>query len=176
MLLCLFLYPFILWAALLIAPCWDGGLLDMIPRLGAAMQSPLKIHWTEQSAPSIFVCTSLYALGLAVYFSSRGRTRDGEEHGSAAWGSARAIKPPCSPRSRARFSPGTSVWGWTAAGIGAASTCWLSAAAAQQKPGAMCYPNILEANANYVITDPKSEAAHLPPAATSKAKAMKFGC
>lgn len=90
-LLCLLLYPFILWAALLIAPCWDGGLLDMIPRLQAALQSPLEIIWTEQSAPSIFVCTSLYALGLAVYFSSRGRTRDGEEHGSATWGSAREL-------------------------------------------------------------------------------------
>ena len=91
MLLCLFLYPFILWAALLLAPCWGRSLLDMIPQLRAAMQSPLEISWTEQSAPSIFVCTGLYALGLAVYFSSRGRTRDGEEHGSATWGSAREL-------------------------------------------------------------------------------------
>ena len=91
MLLCLFLYPFILWAALLIAPCWGGSLLDMIPRLGAAMQTPTKIHWTEQSAPSIFVCTGIYVLGLAVYFSSRRRTRDGEEHGSATWGSAHEL-------------------------------------------------------------------------------------
>ena len=91
MLLCLFLYPFILWAALLIAPCWGGSLLDMIPRLQAALQAPLEISWTEQSAPSIFICTGLYVLGLAIYFSSRGRTRDGEEHGSATWGSAREL-------------------------------------------------------------------------------------
>ena len=91
MLLCLLLYPFILWAALLLAPCWGGSLLDMIPRLQAALQSPLEISWTEQSTPSIFICTGLYGLGLAVYFSSRGRTRDGEEHGSATWGSAREL-------------------------------------------------------------------------------------
>ena len=157
MLLCLFLYPFILWAALLIAPCWDGGLLDMIPRLGAAMQSPLKIHWTEQSAPSIFVCTSLYALGLAVYFSSRGRTRDGEEHGSAAWGSARELNRQFAQKQskiltrhvrlgldsrRHRRSLNVLVIG----GSGAAKT------------RSYVLPNILEANANYVITDPKSEA------------------
>ena len=65
--------------------------MDMIPKLGAALESPTKIHWTEQSAPSIFVCTGIYALGLAVYFSSRRRTRDGEEHGSASWGSAQEV-------------------------------------------------------------------------------------
>ena len=94
-LLCLFLYPFILWAALLLVTCWGGSLLDMIPRLQAALQSPLEISWTEQSAPSIFACTGLYLLGLAVYFSSRGRTRDGEEHGSATWGSAHELCCTC---------------------------------------------------------------------------------
>ena len=156
MLLCLFLYPFILWAALLLAPCWGGSLLDMIPRLQAALQSPLKISWTEQSAPSIFVCTGLYVLGLAVYFSSRGRTRDGEEHGSAAWGSARELNRQFAQKQskiltrhvrlgldsrRHRRSLNVLVIG----GSGAAKT------------RSYVLPNILEANANYVITDPKSE-------------------
>ena len=156
MLLCLFLYPFILWAALLIVPCWGGSLLDMIPRLQAALQSPLEISWTEQSAPSIFVCTGLYVLGLAVYFSSRGRTRDGEEHGSAVWGSARELNRQFAQKQskiltrhvrlgldsrRHRRNLNVLVIG----GSGAAKT------------RSYVLPNILEANANYVITDPKSE-------------------
>ena len=128
----------------------------MIPRLQAALQSPLKISWTEQSAPSIFVCTSLYALGLAVYFSSRGRTRDGEEHGSATWGSAREVNRQFAQKQskiltrhvrlgldsrRHRRSLNVLVIG----GSGAAKT------------RSYVLPNILEANTNYVITDPKSE-------------------
>ena len=128
----------------------------MIPRLQAALQSPLKISWTEQSAPSIFVCTSLYALGLAVYFSSRGRTRDGEEHGSATWGSAHELNRQFAQKQskiltrhvrlgldsrKHRRSLNVLVIG----GSGAAKT------------RSYVLPNILEANADYVITDPKSE-------------------
>ena len=156
MLLCLLFYPFILWAALLIAPCWGGSLLDMIPRLGAAMQAPTKIHWTEHSAPSIFVCTVIYVLGLAVYFSSRRRTRDGEEHGSATWGSAREVNHQFAQKQskiltrhvrlgldsrKHRRNLNVLVIG----GSGAAKT------------RSYVLPNILEANTNYVITDPKSE-------------------
>ena len=156
LLLCLLFYPLILWAALLIAPCWGGSLMDMIPRLTAAMQTPTKIHWTEQSAPSIFVCTGIYVLGLAVHFSSRRRTRNGEEHGSATWGSAREVNRQFAQKQskiltrhirlgldsrRHRRSLNVLVIG----GSGAAKT------------RSYVLPNILEANANYVITDPKSE-------------------
>ncbi len=140
----------------MLAPCWGGGLLDMILRLQAALQAPLKISWTEQSAPSIFVCTGLYALGLAIYFSSRGRTRDGEEHGSATWGSARELNHQFAQKQskiltrhvrlgldsrKHRRSLNVLVIG----GSGAAKT------------RSYVLPNILEANTNYVITDPKSE-------------------
>ena len=40
---------------------------------------------------SILICTGLYIMGLCVYASEQRRTRDGEEHGSAAWGSPRQV-------------------------------------------------------------------------------------
>ncbi len=128
----------------------------MIPRLGAAMQAPTKIHWTEQSAPSIFVCTGIYVLGMAVYFSSRRCTRDGEEHGSASWGSAQEVNRMFAQKKskiltrhvrlgldskKHRRSLNVLVIG----GSGAAKT------------RSYVLPNVLEANTNYVITDPKSE-------------------
>ena len=156
-LLCLFLYIPVLWLALLLAPYWGGGLPELLEKLTAALQSPLEITWTERSAPSIFICTQLYMFGLTLYFSTRGRTRDGEEHGSARWGSARAVNKEFSQRKgnkiltkhirlgldthRHRRSLNVLVIG----GSGAAKT------------RSYVLPNILEANTNYVITDPKSE-------------------
>ena len=73
------------WAALLIAQSLGGGLPDLISNLTAALQSPLDIHWTEYSMMSILVCSGLYIMGICLYQSTQGRTRDGEEHGSAQW-------------------------------------------------------------------------------------------
>ena len=156
MLLCLFLYPFILWVALLIAPCWDGGLLDMIPRLQAALQSPLKISWTEQSAPSIFVCTGIYALGLAVYFSSRRRTRDGEEHGSATWGSAREVNRQFAQKQSKILTRHVRL-GLDSKQHKRSLNVLVIGGSGAAKTRSYVLPNILEANTNYVITDPKSE-------------------
>lgn len=83
----LFLYVFVLWAALLIAQCWGGSIVDLLPRMAEALQQPTAICWTERSALSILLCSGAYFFGIALYFTTRGRTRDGEEHGSAVWGS-----------------------------------------------------------------------------------------
>lgn len=144
------------WAALLIAQCWGGSLLELLQKLTAALQSPLNIIWTEQSAPSILICSGAYVVGLLLYSSTRQRTRDGEEHGSATWGSAREVnrmfaQKKCKILTRHvrlgldskkhRRSLNVLVIG----GSGAAKT------------RSYVLPNVLEANTNYVITDPKSE-------------------
>ena len=154
--LCLFLYLFVVWAALLIAQCWGGSLLELLQRLTAALQSPLDITWTEQSAPSILICSGAYVFGLLLYSSTRRRTRDGEEHGSATWGSAREVNRMFAQKKskiltrhvrlgldskKHRRSLNVLVIG----GSGAAKT------------RSYVLPNVLEANTNYVITDPKSE-------------------
>lgn len=154
--LCLFLYLFVVWAALLIAQCWGGSLLELLQKLTAALQSPLDITWTEQSAPSILICSGAYVFGLLLYSATRKRTRDGEEHGSATWGSAREVNRQFAQKKskiltrhvrlgldskKHRRSLNVLVIG----GSGAAKT------------RSYVLPNVLEANTNYVITDPKSE-------------------
>ena len=150
------MYPFILWAALLIAPGWGGSLLDMIPRLAAVMQTPTKIHWTEQSAPSIFVCTGIYALGLAVYFSSRRRTRDGEEHGSATWGSAREVNRQFAQKQSKILTRHVRL-GLDSRQHKCSLNVLVIGGSGAAKTRSYVLPNVLEANTNYVITDPKSE-------------------
>lgn len=89
--LALFLYIPVIWAALLIAQSLGGGLPELLSNLTAALERPFQIQWTDKSLLSILVCTGAYLMGLCLYASGQGRTRDGEEHGSAAWGSPRQL-------------------------------------------------------------------------------------
>ena len=129
---------------------------ELLTNLTAAPQHPLDIHWTDKSMLSILICTGLYIMGLCVYASEQRRTRDGEEHGSAAWGSPRQVNAMFRQKEnkiltrhvrlgldthKHRRSLNVLVIG----GSGAAKT------------RSYVKPNILEANTNYVITDPKME-------------------
>lgn len=87
----LFLYIPVVWAALLIAQSLGDGLPELLTNLTAALQAPLNIRWTEHSAVSILVCTGLYIMGICLYRTTQGRTRDGEEHGSAQWASPKQV-------------------------------------------------------------------------------------
>lgn len=95
-------------------------------------------------------------MALCLYYADRGRTREGEEHGSATWGSPRQVNAMFRQKQnkiltkhvrlgldthRHRCSLNVLVIG----GSGAAKT------------RSFVLPNILTANTNYVITDPKSE-------------------
>ena len=129
---------------------------ELLTNLTAALQHPLDIHWTDKSMLSILICTGLYIMGLCVYASEQRRTRDGEEHGSAAWGSPRQVNAMFRQKEnkiltrhvrlgldthKHRRSLNVLVIG----GSGAAKT------------RSYVKPNILEANTNYVMTDPKME-------------------
>ena len=87
----LFLYIPVVWAALLIAQSLGGGLPDIIGKLTAALENPFSVHWTKYSALSILLCTAAYILALLYRSANQGRTRDGEEHGSATWASPREV-------------------------------------------------------------------------------------
>ena len=154
--LALFFYVPVAWGALLIAQSLGRGLPELLTNLTTALQHPLDIHWTDKSLLSILICTSLYIMGLCIYASEQRRTRDGEEHGSATWGSPRQVNAMFRQKEnkiltrhvrlgldthKHRRSLNVLVIG----GSGAAKT------------RSYVKPNILEANTNYVITDPKME-------------------
>lgn len=63
----LFLYIPVVWAALLIAQSLGNGLPELLTNLTAALQTPLKIRWTEHSLMSILACTGAYIIGICLY-------------------------------------------------------------------------------------------------------------
>lgn len=144
------------WAALLIAQCWGGSLLELLQKLTAALQSPLNIIWTEQSAPSILICSGAYVFGLLLYSSTRRRTRDGEEHGSATWGSAREVNRQFA-QTKSKILTRHVRLGLDSKKHRRSLNVLVIGGSGAAKTRSYVLPNVLEANTNYVITDPKSE-------------------
>ena len=145
------------WAALLVAQCLGGGLPDVLSKLTAAMESPLDIRWTEYSAMAILAATGIYIAALSVYAAEQGNRRDGEEHGSAAWGSPRKVNAMfCQKGGNKPLTRNVSLGLDTHKHRRSLNVLVIGGSGAAKTRGYVL-PNILEANTNFVITDPKME-------------------
>ena len=146
----------VVWLALLLAQSLGGGLPELLRNLTSALEQPTNIVWTNKSLPTILICLAAYGMAVLLYRTNQGRTRDGEEHGSAAWATPASVNAQFAQKDsipltqhirlgldthKHRRSLNVLVIG----GSGAAKT------------RSFVLPNILTANTNYVITDPKSE-------------------
>ena len=152
----LFLYIPVVWGALLIAQSLGGGLPEIINNLTVAMQHPLQIQWTNRSLLSILICTGAYIMGITLYQSNQGRTRDGEEHGSAAWASPRQVNAMFAQKENKLLTKNVRLGLDTHKHRRSLNVLVIGGSGAG-KSRSYVVPNILEANTNYVITDPKSE-------------------
>ena len=79
------------WLALLTAPYVGGGIVEIIRGLTDAMGSPFAITVCEDSVKTVLIFLAAYGMAIGIYFSTRRNYRRREEHGSAKWGSAKAI-------------------------------------------------------------------------------------
>lgn len=146
----------VVWLALLLAQSLGGGLPELLRNLTVALEQPTNIIWTDKSLPTILICLAAYGMAVLLYRTNQGRTCDGEEHGSAAWATPASVNAQFAQKDsipltqhvrlgldthKRRRSLNVLVIG----GSGAAKT------------RSFVLPNILTANTNYVITDPKSE-------------------
>jgi len=152
----LFLYIPVVWAALLIGQSVGNGLPDLITNLTAAMENPFQIQWTEYSLMSIAACTLAYIMGVCLYASSIGNTRDGEEHGSATWGSPKQVNAMFAQKENKLLTRNVRLGLDTHKHRRSLNVLVIGGSGAA-KTRSFVKPNILEANTNYVITDPKSE-------------------
>ena len=153
---CLFLYAFVVWAALLLAQSLGGGLPDILANLTTALEHPFAIHWAEQSLVSILICSALYAAALCYLSANQGRTRDGAEHGSAAWGTPQQVNAMFAQKQNKLLTQNVRLGLDTHKHRRSLNVLVIGGSGAG-KSRSYVVPNILEANTNYVITDPKSE-------------------
>lgn len=158
----LFLYIFVVWAALLIAQSLSGnrsaagGLPDLIANLTAALRKPLDVRWTDQSMLSILVCTGAYIMGICIYAGQQDGARDGEEHGSATWASPRQVNAMFAQKQNKLLTKNVRL-GLDSRKHRRSLNVLVIGGSGAGKSRSYVKPNILEANTNYVVTDPKSE-------------------
>lgn len=152
-------FPLVVWLALLIAPALSLERSQLLAGLAVVLENPFAIEIVGDSFRAVLVFSGAYALGIAVYFSSRRNWRRREEHGSAKWGDTALIARKYRDRRfaenkiftrhfrlgfnvrRHRRNLNTLVVGGSGAG----------------KTRGYAMPNVMQANASMVILDPKGE-------------------
>mgnify|MGYP002511306902 CR=1 FL=1 len=120
------------------------------------MEHPFRIQWTDHSLVTILACTGAYIMGICLYADQQGRTRDGEEHGSAAWASPRQVNAMFAQKQNKLLTKNVRLGLDTHKHRRSLNVLVIGGSGAA-KTRSYVKPNILEANTNYVITDPKSE-------------------
>ena len=146
----------VVWLALLLAQSLGGGLPELLRNLTAALEQPTNIIWTDKSLPAILICLAAYGMAVLLYRTNQGRTRDGEEHGSAVWATPASVNAQFAQKDSIPLTQHVRLGLDTHKHRRSLNVLVIGGSGAA-KTRSFVLPNILTANTNYVITDPKSE-------------------
>lgn len=149
----------VIYFALAAATVYEPG-MSLLRLLPAVTELGLgRVRWTEYSMRAILLFLSAYVGGIALYWSSRQNLRPGEEHGSARWGSVRELDRKYRDRDEEmnviltrhlRMSLDgrkhrRNLLQIVVGGSGSGKTRYV------------VKPNLMLANASFIVTDPKGE-------------------
>lgn len=151
--------PLVIWLALLIAPSVKGGLPEILPKLLTVFNDPFHIEVCEDSLKTVLVLLLAYAMGIGIYFSTQKNYRRREEHGSAKWGSAKAVdkKYRQSPPSENKLMTQNVRIGLNAKKHRRNLNTLVCGGSGAGKTRFYCKPNLMQCNTSFVILDPKGE-------------------
>jgi len=146
----------VVWLALLLAQSLGGGLPELLRNLTSALEQPTNNVWTDKSLPAILICLAAYGMAVLLYRTNQGRTRDGEEHGSAVWATPASVNAQFAQKDSIPLTQHVRLGLDTHKHRRSLNVLVIGGSGAA-KTRSFVLPNILTANTNYVITDPKSE-------------------
>ena len=146
----------VVWLALLLAQSLGGGLPELLRNLTSALEQPTNIVWTDKSLPTILICLAAYGMAVLLYRTNQGRTRDGEKHGSAVWATPASVNAQFAQKDSIPLTQHVRLGLDTHKHRRSLNVLVIGGSGAA-KTRSFVLPNILTANTNYVITDPKSE-------------------
>lgn len=150
----------VVWLGLLIAPSVKGGLPEILPSLLTVFNDPFHIELCGDSLKTVLVLLLLYGMGIGIYLSTRRNYRRREEHGSAKWGSAKAIdkKYRQSPPSENKLMTQNVRIGLNAKKHRRNLNTLVCGGSGAGKTRFYCKPNLMQtSNSSQVILDPKGE-------------------
>ena len=149
--------PVVVWLALEAAPCRGGNILEMFDQLTRALASPWDISWNENSLRTVLLFLLLYGGGAVILLGTKPNLREGEEHGSAKWGSPRLLNSQLAQKESFPLTKHVRLGMDTHKHRRNLNILVLGGSGAG-KTRSMALPNIMEANCSYVITDPNDYA------------------
>lgn len=151
----------IVWLAVLMASCYEPGMtiFTLMDAFSAATKNPFSLHWTPYTMKLIGIFLLLYGGAILFYYTGQKNTRPGEEHGSASWGSVRELDKKYRDKDAGKNVILTqhlqmsmngklhrrNLLQIIVGGSGSGKTRFLAK------------PNLMLANASFIVTDPKGE-------------------
>ena len=151
----------IVWLAVLMAGCYAPGMtiFDLVAQFSEVTKMPFSLHWTPYTMKFIGIFLLLYGGAILFYYTGQKNTRPGEEHGSASWGSVRELDKKYRDKDAGKNVILTqhlqmsmngklhrrNLLQIIVGGSGSGKTRFLAK------------PNLMLANASFIVTDPKGE-------------------
>ena len=151
----------IVWLAVLMAGCYTPGMtiFDLVAQFTEVTKMPFALRWTPHTAKFIGIFLLLYGGAILFYYTGQKNTRLGEEHGSASWGSVRELDKKYRDKDAGKNVILTqhlqmsmngklhrrNLLQIIVGGSGSGKTRFLAK------------PNLMLANASFIVTDPKGE-------------------
>lgn len=151
----------IVWLAVPMASCYEPGMtiFTLMDAFSAATKNPFSLHWTPYTMKFIGIFLLLYGGAILFYYTGQKNTRPGEEHGSASWGSVRELDKKYRDKDAGKNVILTqhlqmsmngklhrrNLLQIIVGGSGSGKTRFLAK------------PNLMLANASFIVTDPKGE-------------------
>ena len=153
----------VIWAGAALAYAYEDGMnvFELLGSFAAAMEHPFAIGWTPHTPRFVLGALVAYGFAVALYLTGRQNRRPGEEHGSAHWGNVHQLDRKYRDKNQhnnailsqnLRMSLNgrqhlRNLLQIVVGGSGSGKTRYV------------VKPNIYEANASYIATDPKGELA-----------------
>lgn len=149
----------VIYFALAAATVYEPG-MSLLRLLPAVTEPGLgQVRWTEYSLRAILLSLSAYIGGIALYWSSRQNLRPGEEHGSARWGSVRELDRKYRDRDEEMNVILTKHLRMSLDGRKHRRNLLqiVVGGSGSGKTRYVVKPNLMLANASFIVTDPKGE-------------------
>ena len=132
---------------------------DLAAQFSEVMKTPFALRWTPHTVRFIGIFLLLYGGAILFYYTGQKNTRPGEEHGSASWGSVRELDRKYRDKDATQNVILTqhlqmsmngrlhrrNLLQIIVGGSGSGKTRFLAK------------PNLMLANASFIVTDPKGE-------------------
>lgn len=151
----------IVWLAILMAGRYETGMtfFTLMDAFSAATKNPFSLHWTPYTMKFIGIFLLLYGGAILFYYTEQKNTRPGEEHGSASWGSVRELDKKYRDKDAGKNVILTQHLQMSMNGKLHRRNLLqiIVGGSGSGKARFLAKPNLMLANASFIVTDPKGE-------------------